>query len=233
MQIGKSQGMQTFDDALRTGRRGRISGETAYLRGTKKEDFEQFLPAAPGGCARVGERGRRERRGSARIDRFLRLMTEPRRLRLPHDRGAPPMLRVSGSMEPIRYRTLSEADFTELMKPIVRSGCGRSLSRRATSTSLRDRGRRALPRERVPPAARLGRGVPRDPLEDHDARAARHARQIRRWRDASGLVLVTGPTGSGKSTTLAAIIDLINETRRLTSSRSRTRSSSCTRTRSA
>ena len=29
-----------------------------------------------------------------------------------------------------------------------------------------------------------------------------------------GLVLVTGPTGSGKSTTLAAIIDLINNTRR-------------------
>jgi twitching motility protein PilT len=29
----------------------------------------------------------------------------------------------------------------------------------------------------------------------------------------NGIVLVTGPTGSGKSTTLAAIIDLINETR--------------------
>jgi twitching motility protein PilT len=29
----------------------------------------------------------------------------------------------------------------------------------------------------------------------------------------NGVVLVTGPTGSGKSTTLAAIIDLINETR--------------------
>ena len=29
-----------------------------------------------------------------------------------------------------------------------------------------------------------------------------------------GLVLVTGPTGSGKSTTLAAMVDLINETRR-------------------
>src|SRR6201999_2591460 len=31
----------------------------------------------------------------------------------------------------------------------------------------------------------------------------------------SGLVLVTGPTGSGKSTTLAAMIDQINEQQRL------------------
>ena len=44
-----------------------------------------------------------------------------------------------------------------------------------------------------------------------------------------GLVLVTGPTGSGKSTTLASMIDQINrDTRRATSSRSRTRSSSFT-----
>src|SRR4030095_2349433 len=30
----------------------------------------------------------------------------------------------------------------------------------------------------------------------------------------NGLVLVTGPTGSGKSSTLAAVIDLINESKR-------------------
>jgi len=43
-----------------------------------------------------------------------------------------------------------------------------------------------------------------------------------------GLVLVTGPTGSGKSTTLAAMIDKINPSVTNTSSPSRNRSSSCT-----
>jgi twitching motility protein PilT len=48
-----------------------------------------------------------------------------------------------------------------------------------------------------------------------------------------GLVLVTGPTGSGKSTTLAAMIDKINRSAAATSSPSRTRSSSSTATRGA
>ena len=49
----------------------------------------------------------------------------------------------------------------------------------------------------------------------------------------NGIVLVTGPTGSGKSTTLAAIIDRINETRAEHILRSRIQSSSCTTTRKA
>ena len=50
-----------------------------------------------------------------------------------------------------------------------------------------------------------------------------------------GLVAVTGPTGSGKSTTLAAMIDYINSTTppsTNTSSPLRTRSNSCTNPRS-
>ena len=51
------------------------------------------------------------------------------------------------------------------------------------------------------------------------------------WSEVKrGLVVVTGPTGSGKSTTCAAVIDRINAPATATSSRSRTRSSSSTRT---
>ena len=56
---------------------------------------------------------------------------------------------------------------------------------------------RQIPRE-IPTFETLG-------LPDH----------LRRLTELSkGLVLVTGPTGSGKSTTLAALIDLVNQTRR-------------------
>ncbi len=56
--------------------------------------------------------------------------------------------------------------------------------------------------------------------------------QVRQFAELPrGLVLVTGPTGSGKSTTLASLIDIINQTKPCTSCRSRTRSSTCTTTR--
>jgi hypothetical protein len=45
MQIGKAQGMQTFDDALKgLVAAGRITGEAAYRAATKKGEFEAFLP---------------------------------------------------------------------------------------------------------------------------------------------------------------------------------------------
>ena len=78
-----------------------------------------------------------------------------------------------------------------------------------------------------------GARVPRHPDQHPDRRAARACR--RRSSDLcklnKGLVLVTGPTGSGKSTTLCAMVDSHQQdARRITSSRSRIRSSSCTTT---
>ena len=121
-------------------------------------------------------------------------------------------------MEPIRYRTLLEVDYTELVQPITSPApLGGVPGHRGRRLRLRGPGAGPLPGEPVPPAARLGRGLPDHPHQDHDPRpagAAGPGSPPRRQLE-SGLVLVTGPTGSGKSTTLAAIIDLINETRNL------------------
>ena len=52
-----------------------------------------------------------------RIDRFLRLMTSRGASDFHLTVGRPPMLRVSGAMETIRYRALTETDYVELVRP--------------------------------------------------------------------------------------------------------------------
>jgi len=131
--------------------------------------------------------------------------------------GRPPMLRASGSMESIRYRTLAQPDFVDLMRPITPARLWDeyektgdidfsyelpSLARYRVNVFRQQRGSGAVFRvipSKVMTIDQLGLPEP--------------VRRIATLR--SGLVLVTGPTGSGKSTTLAAIIDMINETRNL------------------
>jgi twitching motility protein PilT len=151
-----------------------------------------------------------------KIDRFLRLMNDRGASDFHLTVGRPPMLRASGSMEPIRFRVITEADFTELLKPIAsrlwddykRTGDIDfsyeipGVARYRVNLFCQQRGSGAVFRvipSKIMTVSQLG-------LPDQIKRLA----QI-----PSGLILVTGPTGSGKSTTLAAIIDLINETRNL------------------
>ncbi|HXA19747.1 MAG TPA: type IV pilus twitching motility protein PilT [Thermoanaerobaculia bacterium] len=152
-----------------------------------------------------------------KIDRFLKLMNDRGASDFHLTVGRPPMLRASGTMESIRYRTISEIDFTELLKPVtperlwteyLKSGDIDfsyeipGVARYRVNLFRQQRGGGAVFRvipTKIMTLEQLG-------LPDQVRRIA----SIR-----SGLVLVTGPTGSGKSTTLAAIIDLINETRSL------------------
>jgi twitching motility protein PilT len=152
---------------------------------------------------------------SARIDRFLRLMTSRGASDFHMTVGRPPMLRVSGSMEAIRYRTLSENDFVELMKPIVPA----RLWQEFTATGDTDMAYEVpgLARFRVNlfhqqrGSGAVFRVIPSKIMTLDQLGMPDQLRKLAAMEN--GLVLVTGPTGSGKSTTLAAVINLINETK--------------------
>src|SRR5258707_127562 len=152
-----------------------------------------------------------------KIDRFLKLMNDRGASDFHLTVGRPPMLRASGAMEPIRYRTLTEGDFVELLQPItqarlwddfVRSGDIDfsyeipGVARYRVNLFRQQRG-----------AGAVFRVIPTKILTIEQLGLPEQVRRVANFR--SGLVLVTGPTGSGKSTTLAAIIDQINETRPL------------------
>lgn len=130
--------------------------------------------------------------------------------------NAPPMLRIDGALVPLAGSQVWDRDrvstalYSLLTKP-QRQIFDEQLELDfafAVSESARFRVNFYLQRDAVGGAFRL---IPTEikPLEslgvpDTVARFAELSR---------GLVLVTGPTGSGKSTTLAALIDLVNRTR--------------------
>jgi twitching motility protein PilT len=152
-----------------------------------------------------------------KIDRFLRLMADRGASDFHLTVGRPPMFRTSGSMETIRYRIIHDADFTDMMQAITVPALWESyvksgdldfayeipgLARYRVNLFRQQRG-----------AGAVFRVIPTKIMTLEQLGLPDQVRRIAQLR--SGLVLVTGPTGSGKSTTLAAIIDLINETRSL------------------
>ena len=152
-----------------------------------------------------------------KIDRFLKLMNDRGASDFHLTVGRPPMLRASGSMETIRYRVLAEADFIEMLKPVtpqrlwddyVKSG-DIDFSYEIPGVA---RYRVNLFRQQRDAGA-VFRVIPTKILTIEQLGLPEQVRRVTNLR--SGLVLVTGPTGSGKSTTLAAIIDQLNETRAL------------------
>jgi twitching motility protein PilT len=152
-----------------------------------------------------------------KIDRFLRLMNERGASDFHLTVGRPPMVRAAGTMETIRYRILSEADFVELLEPITAPALWKAFVEAGDidfSYEVPDRARYRvnLFRQQRGSGA-VFRVIPTRIMTLEQLGLPEQVRRLGSMR--SGLVLVTGPTGSGKSTTLAAIIDLINETRSL------------------
>lgn len=129
--------------------------------------------------------------------------------------GAPPMVRVHGDVAPLPYEELTPNStkqlcysvLTEQQKKKFEEESELDFSFSVTGLS-RFRGNLFLQRGAV---GGVFRAIPQSapPLEKLGLPpAAANLLKLPR-----GLILVTGPTGSGKSTTMAAMIDQINETR--------------------
>lgn len=148
----------------------------------------------------------------ARIDTFLRIMREAGASDLHLAAESPPVLRISGDLQPADHRPLSEDEVRLLVYELLTDvqirhfeECGELDCAHTIEGTARFRlhvfrrhpglacAFRVIPHE-VPTVASLGlpEAIPRM-LEPR-----------------SGLILVTGPTNSGKSTTLAAMVDHLN-----------------------
>ena len=129
--------------------------------------------------------------------------------------GVPPKMRVNGALMDMNYPKLFPEDTSAIITPILTQTQADMLNRKGEidfSYSIAKAGRYRVnaykQRGTISAAIRLvgteipkpsDLGIPKSVVD-----------LINRQR---GLVLVTGPTGSGKSTTLASILDQINETK--------------------
>jgi twitching motility protein PilT len=154
---------------------------------------------------------------SARIDAFLQLGREQGCSDIHLAVGCPPMLRIMGEVQPIRYRDLSEEELRGLVFEVLADSqrqqfeAGHDLDF-SYSPQSGDRYRFNVFRKTGGVAA-VVRVVPKTipPLEQLGLPAV-----VKNLANASqGLLLVTGATGTGKSTTLASMIDHLNANKRL------------------
>lgn len=150
-----------------------------------------------------------------RIDSLLSALWDAQGTDLLLTVGMPPQIRVDGNLRPLEGAPLTAEDTDELLAQLLtedQAAVWKARREYDFSFSWHDHARirgnaftqrgvtavalRMIPRV-IPTMAEIG--LP--PVVGHLA------------RQHQGLILMTGPTGSGKSTTLASIIDMINSER--------------------
>jgi twitching motility protein PilT len=155
-------------------------------------------------------------RALEKIEGLLRTLVGNKASDLHLRSGSPPMLRLNGEIGPIpNEATLSSADIDEMLSAVMLE-MNRDEFKEINDTDFaheipgiaRFRGN-AL-RERKGTGA-VFRAVPAAVVTVEQMGISQEVQRL--CHLTKGLVLVTGPTGSGKSTTLCALIDLINRTR--------------------
>ena len=152
----------------------------------------------------------------AKIDAFFKLMNEQGASDLHLVSGQQPALRVRGDIERVKYKVLDSDNLKSMLYEIAPEDKVKvfeetgdvdfgyeipGLARYRANFFLQKNGVAAVFRE-IPSSIMTAEQLGVPPVVSKLAGLPR------------GLVVVTGPTGSGKSTTLAAIIDVANRTRK-------------------
>jgi twitching motility protein PilT len=151
-----------------------------------------------------------------KIEALLRILVGNKASDLHLRAGSPPMLRANGEIEPIPNQALlSSEDIDEMLASVMLE------HNRAEFQELNDtdfaheivgiaRFRGNALRDRKGTGA-VFRAIPAAVVTVEQMGLSQEVQRL--CHLTKGLVLVTGPTGSGKSTTLCALIDLVNRTR--------------------
>ena len=152
----------------------------------------------------------------AKIDAFLKLMNDHGASDLHLAGGQPPALRIRGDVERVKYKVLDNDGLRSMLYEIAPQDKVKvfeetgdvdfgyeilGLARYRANYFLHKNGVGAVFRQ-IPSRIMMAEELGLPPVISRLASLPR------------GLVLVTGPTGSGKSTTLAAIVDVANRTRK-------------------
>jgi len=150
-----------------------------------------------------------------RIDAFLELAVNQGGSDLHMVSGQAPRIRMSGELQPVRFRELSEQDVRDFLTEFMTPDQRQVLAERSAVDFAYESG--TAGRFRVNVYQHVGgigaalRVVPNKTPSLESIGLPAVVQQT--LAIGKGLVLVTGPTGSGKSTTLAAMIDEVNRRR--------------------
>ncbi|BCR06684.1 type IV twitching motility protein PilT [Desulfuromonas versatilis] len=152
----------------------------------------------------------------AKIDALFKMMKQQGASDLHISSGAPPIFRLHGEMQPLNYPPLSNEQAKALLFEMLDQEQRAEFDQTsdldfayAIPGLARFRGNMLQTHRGI---AAVFRMIPSKILSADELGLSEGIRKLTRLK--KGLVLVTGPTGSGKSTTLAAMIDLINSTRK-------------------
>ena len=147
-----------------------------------------------------------------KIDVFFQALVDQGGSDLHLSEGEPPKLRVHGEVTAIREEALTHEEMVELMEPICPPKLWKEFCEIGDADFAYEMDEKSRFRCNFMKQQRgyccVFRLIPTKILTLEQLNVPEQIKRFGEMR--SGLVLVTGPTGSGKSTTLAALIDYIN-----------------------